>query len=62
LADLVGARGCRQVACSTEIAGIALDEAQRTNTLVPGSAEAGTRIGDVVLLIKNIASRPICSR
>jgi methyl-accepting chemotaxis protein len=47
----------RQVARSTEIASTAVDEAQRTNTLVVGLAEAGTRIGDVVQLIKNIASQ-----
>jgi methyl-accepting chemotaxis protein len=47
----------RQVARSTEIAGTAVDEAQRTNALVLGLAEAGSRIGDVVQLIKSIASQ-----
>ncbi len=47
----------RQVARSTAIAGSAVDEAQRTNALVQGLAEAGSRIGDVVRMIKNIASQ-----
>jgi methyl-accepting chemotaxis protein len=47
----------RQVARSTEIAGTAVDEAQRTNALVQGLAEAGGRIGDVVRLIKSIAAQ-----
>ena len=46
-----------QVARSSQIAGTAVEEAQRTNTLVQGLAEAGSRIGDVVQLIKNIASQ-----
>jgi methyl-accepting chemotaxis protein len=47
----------REVARSTAIAGTAVDEAQRTNALVHGLAEAGSRIGDVVRLIKSIASQ-----
>jgi methyl-accepting chemotaxis protein len=46
-----------QVARSTEIAGKAVEEAERTNALVQGLAEAGSRIGDVVRLIKSIASQ-----
>jgi methyl-accepting chemotaxis protein len=34
-----------------------VDEAQRTDTLVRGLVEAGSRIGDVVRLIKDIASQ-----
>ena len=47
----------REVARSTEIAAAAVVEAERTNTLVHGLAEAGSRIGDVVRLIKSIASQ-----
>ncbi len=47
----------RQVVRSTEIAGTAVGEAERTNVLVQSLAEAGSRIGDVVRLIKSIASQ-----
>ncbi len=46
-----------QVAQSTQIAGVAVDEAQRTNTLVHGLVEAASRIGDVVSLIRGIAAQ-----
>jgi methyl-accepting chemotaxis protein len=42
---------------STRIAGTAVEEAQRTDALVRGLVEAGSRIGDVVRLIKDIASQ-----
>ncbi len=47
----------RQVAQSTEIAHGAVSEADRTNALVLGLAEAANRIGDVIKLINNIASQ-----
>ena len=47
----------QRVAQSTKIAGTAVEEAQRTDTLVRGLVEAGSRIGDVVRLIKDIASQ-----
>jgi methyl-accepting chemotaxis protein len=46
-----------RVTQSTRIAGTAVEEAQRTDTLVRGLVEAGSRIGDVVRLIKDIASQ-----
>jgi methyl-accepting chemotaxis protein len=46
-----------RVAQSTKVAGTAVEEAQRTDALVRGLVEAGSRIGDVVKLIKNIASQ-----
>jgi methyl-accepting chemotaxis protein len=46
-----------RVAQSTKIASTAVEEAQRTDTLVRGLVEAGSRIGDVVRLIKDIASQ-----
>jgi hypothetical protein len=46
-----------QVSRSTQIASTAVDEARRTDSMVRGLAEAGGRIGDVVQLIKNIASQ-----
>ncbi len=42
---------------STRIASTAVEEAQRTDALVRGLVEAGSRIGDVVRLIKDIASQ-----
>ena len=47
----------QRVAQSTNIAGTAVEEAQRTDSLVRGLVEAGSRIGDVVKLIKDIASQ-----
>jgi len=47
----------QRVAQSTKIASTAVEEAQRTDTLVRGLVEAGSRIGDVVRLIKDIASQ-----
>ncbi|HTI80725.1 MAG TPA: globin-coupled sensor protein [Acetobacteraceae bacterium] len=47
----------QRVAESTKIASTAVEEAQRTDTLVRGLVEAGSRIGDVVRLIKDIASQ-----
>jgi methyl-accepting chemotaxis protein len=47
----------QRVAQSTKTASTAVEEAQRTDTLVRGLAEAGSRIGDVVRLIKDIASQ-----
>lgn len=46
-----------RVTQSTKIASTAVEEAQRTDTLVRGLVEAGSRIGDVVKLIKDIASQ-----
>jgi methyl-accepting chemotaxis protein len=46
-----------RVAQSTKVAGTAVEEAQRTDALVRGLVEAGSRIGDVVKLIKDIASQ-----
>jgi len=46
-----------QVGRSTEIAGTAVEEARRTDTLVRGLAEASGRIGDVVRLIRDIAAQ-----
>jgi len=46
-----------QVGRSTEIAGAAVEEARRTDTLVRGLAEASGRIGDVVRLIRDIAAQ-----
>ena len=40
-----------------QVAGTAVEEAQRTDALVRGLVEAGSRIGDVVKLIKDIASQ-----
>ena len=47
----------RQVAQSTQIAGTAVDEAQRTNGLVQGLVETVIRIGDIVKLIRSIATQ-----
>jgi methyl-accepting chemotaxis protein len=47
----------RQVSQSTQIAGSAVDEAERANTMVVGLAESANRIGDVVRLINDIASQ-----
>ncbi|HET7882254.1 MAG TPA: globin-coupled sensor protein [Acetobacteraceae bacterium] len=47
----------RQVAQSTDIASSAVEEARRTDALVRSLVEAGGRIGDVVKLIKDIASQ-----
>ena len=47
----------QRVAQSTKVAGTAVEEAQRTDALVRGLVEAGSRIGDVVKLIKDIASQ-----
>lgn len=47
----------RKVAQSTEIAGTAVDEAQRTNTLVQGLVDTASRIGDIVQLIRTIAAQ-----
>lgn len=47
----------RRVEQSTRIAGTAVEEAQRTDALVRGLVEARSRIGDVVRLIKDIASQ-----
>jgi methyl-accepting chemotaxis protein len=47
----------RQVNQSTQIAGTAVSEANHTNRLVQGLAEAANRIGDVVKLINSIASQ-----
>ncbi|MBY0429952.1 MAG: HAMP domain-containing protein, partial [Rhodospirillales bacterium] len=47
----------RQVAESSNIAGSAVSEAQRTDTMVRGLAEAASRIGEVVNLINDIASQ-----
>jgi methyl-accepting chemotaxis protein len=47
----------RQVTQSTKIAGIAVDDANRTDAKVQGLAEAAQRIGDVVQLITDIAGQ-----
>jgi methyl-accepting chemotaxis protein len=47
----------RQVSHSTEIAGKAVTEAERTNVQVQGLTEAAQRIGDVVQLITDIAGQ-----
>ncbi len=47
----------RQVEQSTQIAGTAVDEAQRTNRLVQGLVETSSRIGDIVKLIRSIAAQ-----
>ena len=47
----------RQVAQSTQIAGQAVDEANRTNKTVQGLSAAAQKIGDVVNLISDIASQ-----
>ncbi|SBW08026.1 Chemotaxis sensory transducer [uncultured Alphaproteobacteria bacterium] len=46
-----------QVEQAAEIAGSAVRDAERTNTMVQGLADAAARIGDVVKLINNIASQ-----
>ena len=47
----------RQVTQSTEIAGRAVAEANRTNVTVQGLSDAAQKIGDVVKLISDIASQ-----
>lgn len=47
----------RQVAQSTQISNEAVEEAQRTNAMVLGLAEAANKIGEVVKLINDIASQ-----
>jgi methyl-accepting chemotaxis protein len=47
----------RQVAESTNIAGQAVQETERTNTQIEGLAKAAQRIGDVVKLINDIAGQ-----
>ncbi|WP_147164051.1 globin-coupled sensor protein [Pararhodospirillum oryzae] len=47
----------RQVSQSTQITQGAVDEAERTNTLVQGLVECANRIGEVVKLINSIASQ-----
>ena len=47
----------RQVAQSTAIAQAAVDQADRTNAMVQGLANASTKIGEVVNLITDIASQ-----
>ncbi|HLI98822.1 MAG TPA: methyl-accepting chemotaxis protein, partial [Bradyrhizobium sp.] len=47
----------RQVSQSTEIAGQAVAEANRTNVTVQGLSAAAQKIGDVVKLISDIASQ-----
>jgi methyl-accepting chemotaxis protein len=47
----------RQVMRSTEIAGQAVAEADRTNVTVQGLSDAAQKIGDVVKLISDIASQ-----
>jgi len=47
----------RQVITSTQICSNAVEEAERTNTMVQGLAEAAGKIGEVVKLINNIASQ-----
>ncbi len=47
----------RQVTQSTEIAGQAVEEANRTNATVQGLSDAAQKIGDVVKLISDIASQ-----
>lgn len=52
----------QQVVQSAGIATGAVEEARRTDATVQGLAEAAQRIGEVVQLINDIASRRICSR
>jgi methyl-accepting chemotaxis protein len=47
----------RQVSESSRIAGVAVDEANKTNVTVAGLSEAAQKIGEVVGLINNIASQ-----
>ena len=47
----------RQVTQSTEIAGRAVEDAERTNVTVHGLSEAAQKIGDVINLISDIASQ-----
>jgi methyl-accepting chemotaxis protein len=47
----------RQVTQSAEIAGKAVDDAERTNVQIQGLAEAAHKIGEVVQLITDIASQ-----
>jgi len=47
----------RQVTRSADIAGQAVSEARRTNSLVQGLADAASKIGEVVSLINDIASQ-----
>ncbi|MGE5478773.1 MAG: methyl-accepting chemotaxis protein [Bacteroidales bacterium] len=47
----------RRVAEAAQVAGQAVGEAQQTNTMVRGLAEAATHIGEVVGLINDIASQ-----
>jgi methyl-accepting chemotaxis protein len=47
----------RQVTQSTQIAGRAVQDATRTNTTVQGLSAAAQKIGDVVKLIRDIASQ-----
>jgi methyl-accepting chemotaxis protein len=47
----------RQVAQSTQIAGQAVEQANRTNTTVQGLSAAAQKIGDVIQLINDIASQ-----
>jgi methyl-accepting chemotaxis protein len=47
----------RQVSQSTQIAAKAVEEAARTNVTMRGLAEAAQRIGEVVMLIQDIASQ-----
>ncbi len=56
LTSSVGEIG-RQVTQSTEIAGRAVAEANRTNTTIQGLSSAAQKIGDVVKLISDIASQ-----
>ena len=47
----------RQISESSQIASVAVQEANRTNNTVAGLSEAAQRIGEVVNLINNIASQ-----
>lgn len=47
----------RQVATALEISGEAVNQANRTNTIVAGLAQAGHKIGEVIELINNIAEK-----
>jgi len=47
----------RQVADSTKIAALAVEEANRTNVTIAGLSDAAHKIGEVVGLINNIASQ-----
>ena len=47
----------RQVAASTQIANQAVEDSQKTDTMMAGLAEAARQIGDVVGLINDIASQ-----